>query len=161
MKEPASVMQSKTQRPVQFEITGQTRKSVQRWIERPTMSGSDDLWPSRLRDSPHLSTRQYAGILRGWMTSIGLEPSTYGTQSARRTKAAQIYKKTGNCSWQGRSPICQYRTWMPPSSWFQRNHFGTFDAVGWGHPLNQFIACADPREVLSPSAIARGSTATI
>lgn len=30
------------------------------------------------------------------MTSIGLEASAYGTHSMRRTKAAQIYKKTGN-----------------------------------------------------------------
>lgn len=29
------------------------------------------------------------------MTSIGLEPSAYGTHSMRSTKAAQIYKKTG------------------------------------------------------------------
>lgn len=47
------------------------------------------------RDTPHLSTRQYARILRGWVTSIGLEPSAYGTHSMRRTKVAQIYKKTG------------------------------------------------------------------
>ena len=30
------------------------------------------------------------------MSSIGLEPSAYGTHSMRRTKAAQIYRKTGN-----------------------------------------------------------------
>lgn len=30
------------------------------------------------------------------MLSIGLEPSAYGTHSMRRTKVAQIYKKTGN-----------------------------------------------------------------
>jgi site-specific recombinase XerC len=96
MKERASVLQSKTQRPVQFEITEQTRKAVQRWIESAAMLGCDDLWPSRFHDSPHLSTRQYARILREWVTSIGLEPSAYGTHSMRRTKAAQIYKKTGN-----------------------------------------------------------------
>ena len=40
--------------------------------------------------------RQYARILREWVLSIGLEPSAYGTHSMRRTKVAQIYKKTGN-----------------------------------------------------------------
>ena len=92
----ASVLQSKTQQPVQFEITEQTRKVVQRWIESPAMFGCDDLWPSRFHGSPHLSTRQYARILRGWITLIGLEPVATGTQSMRRTKAAQIYKKTGH-----------------------------------------------------------------
>ena len=27
---------------------------------------------------------------------------------------------------------------MPPSRWFLRNRYGTFDAVGWGHPPHQF-----------------------
>ncbi|RWP63850.1 MAG: integrase [Mesorhizobium sp.] len=31
-----------------------------------------------------------------WVSSIGLDPKRYGTHSMRRTKAAQIYKKTGN-----------------------------------------------------------------
>lgn len=30
------------------------------------------------------------------MTAIGLEPSGYGRHSLRRTKAAEIYRKTGN-----------------------------------------------------------------
>ncbi len=54
------------------------------------------LWPGRLHDRPHISTRQYARLVRDWVASIGLEPSAYGTHSMRRTKVAQIYKKTGN-----------------------------------------------------------------
>lgn len=34
--------------------------------------------------------------MRDWVLSIGLEPSAYRTHSMRRTKVAQIYKKTGN-----------------------------------------------------------------
>lgn len=60
------------------------------------MVGAEFLWPSRFHDSPHLSTRQYAQILRGWVSSIGLEPTAYGTHSMRRSKVAQIYKATGN-----------------------------------------------------------------
>lgn len=96
LKERPSVLQSKTQRPVQFEISEQTCKAMERWIESPAMFGCDNLWPSRFHGSPHLSTRQYARMLRSWVTSICLEPSAYGTQSMRRTKAAQIYNKTGN-----------------------------------------------------------------
>ncbi|MEO0816573.1 MAG: tyrosine-type recombinase/integrase, partial [Pseudomonadota bacterium] len=48
------------------------------------------------RGSAHLSTRQYARIVQEWVASIGLNPSTYGTHSLRRTKAAVIYRKTGN-----------------------------------------------------------------
>ena len=34
--------------------------------------------------------------MQGWVASIGLNPATYGTHSLRRTKAAMIYRKTGN-----------------------------------------------------------------
>jgi site-specific recombinase XerC len=96
VKERASITQSKTGRPVRFEITETTRQSLERWIDSPEMRGTEFLWPSRFHDSPHISTRQYARILRDWVTSIGLESSAYGTHSMRRTKVAQIYKKTGN-----------------------------------------------------------------
>ena len=94
--ERASITQRKTGQPVRFEITEPTRHSLERWIVNPEMLGADFLWPSRFHESPHLSTRQYARILRGWVISIGLDPSSYGTHSMRRTKVAQIYKKTGN-----------------------------------------------------------------
>ena len=53
--------------------------SVERWIKDSEMIGCEYLWPSRLHASPHLSTRQYARIMRNWVLSIGLEPSAYGT----------------------------------------------------------------------------------
>ena len=96
VKDRASIVQSKTQKPVQFEITETTRDSLEAWINHPGMVGCPFLFPSRFHDSSHISTRQYARIVRDWVTSIGLEPSAYGTHSMRRTKAAQIYKKTGN-----------------------------------------------------------------
>src|SRR5260370_4978312 len=46
-------------------------------------------------EQPHLSTRQYARMVHAWV-SAGLDSSAYGTHAMRRTKAAQIYKKTGN-----------------------------------------------------------------
>lgn len=90
------IVQKKTGRPVQFEITEQTRIAVGALIRRHGLSIGDFLFPSRLADSPHLSTRQYARIVQGWVASIGLNPATYGTHSLRRTKAALIYRKTGN-----------------------------------------------------------------
>jgi len=96
VRERTSITQRKTGQPVRFELTEPTRQSLERWIANPEVRGADFLWPSRFHGSPHLSTRQYARILRGWITSIGLEPSAYGAHSMRQTKVAQIYKKTGN-----------------------------------------------------------------
>lgn len=96
VKARAIIVQQKTKRPVQFEITEHTRATVGALIRRRGLRASDYLFPSRLATSPHLSTRQYARIVQGWVSSIGLNPSTYGTHSLRRTKAALIYRKTGN-----------------------------------------------------------------
>ncbi len=54
------------------------------------------LFPSRLRSHPHLSTRHYARIVHGWVQTIGLDPTAYGTHSMRRTKATLIYRRTKN-----------------------------------------------------------------
>uniref|UniRef100_UPI003F493FF7 tyrosine-type recombinase/integrase n=1 Tax=Cupriavidus yeoncheonensis TaxID=1462994 RepID=UPI003F493FF7 len=91
-----TVMQQKTQRPVQFEITEQTRQSVQCWIHAGGLKLGDHLFPSRLHASPHLSTRQYARIVHRWVASIGLDDSAYGTHSIRRNNAALIYRRTKN-----------------------------------------------------------------
>lgn len=92
----AIVMQQKTQRPVQFEITAQTRTSVEAWIRAARRRNDDFLFPSRARRSAHISTRQYARILKTWVTTIGLDPTLYGTHTLRRTKASLIYRRAKN-----------------------------------------------------------------
>ncbi|WP_057466168.1 tyrosine-type recombinase/integrase [Pseudovibrio sp. POLY-S9] len=96
VKERTSIIQSKTGKPVQFELMEGTRSALSKWIDSPEMIGSEYLWTGRFHDRPHISTRQYGRMLKEWVLSIGLEPSSYGTHSMRRTKVAQIYKKTGN-----------------------------------------------------------------
>lgn len=92
----AIVMQQKTQRPVQFEITDLTRQSLLGWIENQCLSQAQYLFPSRVSALSHLSTRQYARIVTRWVKSIGLDSSAYGTHSMRRTKATLIYRRTKN-----------------------------------------------------------------
>lgn len=92
----AIVMQHKTNRPVQFEITPVTREALQAWIKKSLLRSEDFLFPSRLHGSPHLGTRQYARILGHWVEGLGLDRSEYGTHSIRRTKATLIYRRTKN-----------------------------------------------------------------
>ncbi len=92
----AIVMQQKTSRPVQFEITEQTRESISNLIEFAKLNYSDYLFKSRFKSSLHLSTRQYARIVENWVTQIGLDPASYGTHTMRRTKATLIYRRTKN-----------------------------------------------------------------
>jgi site-specific recombinase XerD len=87
------VVQRKTQRPVQFELTEPTRTAVAAWISKEGLKSEDFLFPSRLHNSPHVSTRQYARIVEHWVVAAGLDPSAYGTCSMR-TMATLIYKRT-------------------------------------------------------------------
>ena len=96
IRERAVIVQQKTDRPVQFELTDQTRESVLTWTTEKALGEKNYLFPSRVHSCPHLSTRQYARIVNQWVESIGLDPHKYGTHSLRRTKVALIYKKTGN-----------------------------------------------------------------
>lgn len=92
----AILIQQKTGRPVQFEITKKTRDALQKWISFKSLRASDYLFGSRAKEDCHLTTRQYARIVKKWIASIGLEVTSYGTHSMRRTKASLIYKKTKN-----------------------------------------------------------------
>ena len=92
----ASILQQKTQSPVQFEITDPTRDVLSKWIEQAQLQLDHFLFPSRIMISTHISTRQYARLVESWVTEIGLDPVIYGTHSIRRTKAALIYRRTKN-----------------------------------------------------------------
>lgn len=96
VKARAAIIQKKTGRPVHFEITQNTRKALRTLIHDQGLNPEDYLFKSRVKSSLHLSTRQYSRLVQHWVASIGLNPTTYGTHSLRRTKAALIYKKTGN-----------------------------------------------------------------
>jgi len=89
----STVMQQKTTQPVKFELTDQTREAVEAWIAKAQINPGQFLFPSRLTQSPHISTRQYARIVKSWVALIGLNPSDYGTHSLCRTKATLIYKR--------------------------------------------------------------------
>ena len=92
----AIVMQRKTKRPVQFEITDQTQLAIRNLSKQFGLMPNHLLFPSRRNSSPHLSTRQYAKIVKDWVAVIGLDPYAYGTHSMRRTKATLIYRRTKN-----------------------------------------------------------------
>src|SRR5208282_5034860 len=76
----AIVVQQKTSRPVQFEITESTRTALTDWIKLSGLASDDFLFPSRVHASPQ----------------IGRDPAAYGTHSIRRTKPSLIYRRTKN-----------------------------------------------------------------
>ena len=67
----AKITQRKTGKSVQFEITKQTRNAIEAWCAAKDLRPHDRLFPSRKDTTRHLSTRQYARIVEGWVKSIG------------------------------------------------------------------------------------------
>src|SRR6185437_14471656 len=79
VQDRATIIQQKTGRPVQFEITEQTRAAIRDWLTDAAGRNSEHLFPSRLRGQAHMSTRQYARIVHRWVDYAGLDGSAYGT----------------------------------------------------------------------------------
>jgi integrase len=89
------VRQRKTGRPVRFELTEQTRQTIDEYLATANRKPGEYLFTGR-RPGESMSTRQYARLLTDWLVGIGLDPQVYGTHSLRRTKATLIYRRTGN-----------------------------------------------------------------
>ncbi len=68
----AIVVQQKTGRPVQFEITSDVRASLLAWLERRGGTVEDYAFPSRIDHARPMSTRQYARLVDERVTAIGL-----------------------------------------------------------------------------------------
>ncbi len=94
--ERAIIRQQKTGHPVKFELTEQTRGSVDEYLRDVDRASQVWLFPGRGAPVKHLTTRQYSRLLGQWLESVGLDPTLYGTHSLRRTMATLIYKRTGN-----------------------------------------------------------------
>ena len=92
----ATVRQKKTGQPVRFEMTEQTRQSVDDYIRAAGKKPGEFLFIGRHGPGQCMTTRQYSRLVSGWVSSIGLDPRLFGTHSLRRTKATLIYRRTGN-----------------------------------------------------------------
>ncbi len=92
----ATIRQQKTGTPVRFEITDHTRSAVDKYLQGLEKNPADYIFTGYRGPGLFLITRQYARLVSQWISGIGLNASLYGTHSLRRTKAALIYKRTGN-----------------------------------------------------------------
>src|SRR6476646_21617 len=66
VRDRATIVQHKTGRPVQFEITEQTRASLQDWLTMRPADRGPYVFPRRVHDQPHVTARQYARH-RAWL----------------------------------------------------------------------------------------------
>jgi integrase len=88
----ATVRQKKTGRPVRFELTEQTRQSVDDYIKVANKRPGEFLFTGRRGPKHGITTRQYGRLVSDWIGNIGLDSKLFGTHSLRRTKATLIYR---------------------------------------------------------------------
>ncbi len=88
----ATMRQRKTGRPVKFEITEQTRQSIDTYLKANRRKPGD--FSVTDRRGRCRTTRQYAHLLSVWIAGIG--PSLFGTHSIRPTMATLINRRSGN-----------------------------------------------------------------
>ena len=82
----ATVRQKKPRRPVRFELSEQTRQSVDDYLKATGKRPGEFLFTGHRGPARSMTTRQHARMVSDWIGSIGLDPRLFGTHSLRRTK---------------------------------------------------------------------------
>jgi integrase len=101
VRDRPTVIQKKTGRPVQFEITEQTRIAIGEWLAALSARRGRYLFLSRFQKHPHLSTRQYARIVHRWWSAPGSTVRRMGrTRCVERSRlrSTRTPATCGQCS---------------------------------------------------------------
>ena len=109
----ATIVQKKTGRPVQFEISEQSRNSVEAWLPTLRATGSRYLFPTRIHASLHISTRQYARLVHRWVKSIGLESASYARTRCAARRLRRFIARPVTCVQSNFSSVIP--SWKAPS----------------------------------------------
>ncbi len=87
-----------TYRPsVQCVLSKTTMNVLEKWIEQSAKKPGDYVFTGRFGGGlTPMSARQLSRVVKTWTTGIGLDASSYGVESLRRTRAIYILNKTAN-----------------------------------------------------------------
>jgi integrase len=70
----ATVRQKKTGQPVRFELTEQTRQTVDGYVRNAAKKPGEFMFTGRRGSEKSITTRQYVRLVSEWLASIGLDP---------------------------------------------------------------------------------------
>ena len=82
--------------PVRCALSKVSAKALAKWIASSGKKRTDYLFPGDALGSRPMSGRQLNRLLKLWVAEAGLDPTDYGVESLRRTKALHILKGTGD-----------------------------------------------------------------
>ena len=94
MRPIIEVARARRMPPVRCALSNASTKALEKWITASGKKRTDYLFHGR---GPHpMGQRQLHRLLKLWVVEAGLDPSDYGVESLRRTKALHILKGTGD-----------------------------------------------------------------
>jgi integrase len=82
--------------PVRCALSKVSAKAVEKWIASSGKKRTDYLFSGSASGSRPMSGRQLSRLLKVWVVEADLDPTDYGVESLRRTKALHILKGTGD-----------------------------------------------------------------
>ena len=72
--------------PVKFELSEHTRHAIDDYLQACAKQSVDYLFTGRRGTGMCLTTRQFARLVSGWLSSNGVDALQFGTHSLRRAK---------------------------------------------------------------------------
>ena len=88
------VAQSRNAPPVRCALCKVAVRALESWIAASGKKRTDYLFPGH--GGRPLSPRQLSRLVKDWVADAGIDPSDYGIESLRRTKALHILRGTGD-----------------------------------------------------------------
>ena len=82
--------------PVRCALSKVSATALEKWIASSGKKRTDYLFPGSASGGRPMSGRQLSRLLKVWVVEAGLDPTEYGVESLRRTKALHILKGTGD-----------------------------------------------------------------
>ncbi len=97
MRDTVNVTMARRGSVVRCTLSKETQRVLESWIDSSSKKPRDHLFTGLTRDrSKPLTAKQLSRLVKSWAADIGLDPSPYGTETLRRTRATHIMNKTGN-----------------------------------------------------------------
>ena len=97
MRETLELVTIKEGRSVKCVLSKTTMRLLEKWINHSGKKPRGYLFTGRVSgELTAMSTRQLGRLVKRWAEDAGLDASSYGTESLRRTRAVYLLNRTGN-----------------------------------------------------------------
>ena len=91
------VARTRRKPPVRCVLSKATAQALGKWIAVSDKKRTDYIFPGRGAGRPGpMTVRQMNRLVKSWVIDAGLDPTKYGSESLRRTKALHILNGTGD-----------------------------------------------------------------